>query len=69
VASQPLVVFGITGRMGQALIRALREGSQFQLHGAIASPGSRRLGQECAAEGQPTGVMISADVAAALKGG
>ena len=69
MASQPLVVFGITGRMGQALIRALREGSQFQLHGAIASPGSHRLGQECAAEGQPTGVMISADVAAALKGG
>jgi 4-hydroxy-tetrahydrodipicolinate reductase len=66
-ASHPLIVFGITGRMGQSLIRALREGSPFQLHGAIASPASKRLGQECAAEGRPTGVMISADAAAALK--
>lgn len=67
-ASHPLIVFGITGRMGQSLIRALREGSPFQLHGAIASPASKRLGQECAAEGTPTGVMITADAAAALKG-
>jgi 4-hydroxy-tetrahydrodipicolinate reductase len=66
-ASHPLIVFGITGRMGQSLIRALREGSPFQLHGAIASPASQRLGQECAAEGTPTGVMITADAAAALK--
>jgi 4-hydroxy-tetrahydrodipicolinate reductase len=69
VMAHALVVFGITGRMGQSLIRALAEGSAFQLHGALASPESLRLGQECAAEGQPTGVMISADVAAALKGG
>jgi 4-hydroxy-tetrahydrodipicolinate reductase len=67
-ATHPLIVFGITGRMGQSLIRALREGSPFHLHGAIASPASKRLGQECAAEGRPTGVMITADAAAALKG-
>jgi 4-hydroxy-tetrahydrodipicolinate reductase len=67
--SHPLIVFGITGRMGQSLIRALREGSPFQLGGAIASSASPRLGQECAAEGAPTGVMISADAAAALKPG
>ena len=66
-ASHPLIVFGITGRMGQSLIRALREGAPFQLHGAIASPASPRLGQECAAEGAPTGVMITADAAAALQ--
>jgi 4-hydroxy-tetrahydrodipicolinate reductase len=65
--SHPLIVFGITGRMGQSLVRALREGSPFELHGAIASPASKRLGQECAAEGLPTGVMITADAAAALK--
>lgn len=63
------MVFGITGRMGQSLIRALREGSQFHLHGAIASPESNRLGQECAAEGPPTGTVISADAATTLKGG
>ena len=66
-ASHPLIVFGITGRMGQSLIRALREGSPFVLRAAIASPASPRLGQECAAEGPATGVMITADAAAALK--
>jgi 4-hydroxy-tetrahydrodipicolinate reductase len=66
-ATHPLIVFGITGRMGQSLIRALREGSSFELRGAIASSASKRLGEECAAEGPPTGVMITADGAAALK--
>ena len=37
--------------MGQSLIRALREGTQFKLQGAIASAGSPRLGQEAAAMG------------------
>jgi len=67
VASHPLIVFGITGRMGQSLLQALREDAQFQLHGAIASSASTRLGQECAADGPPTGVMITADAVAALK--
>jgi 4-hydroxy-tetrahydrodipicolinate reductase len=64
VTSQPLIVFGITGRMGQSLIEALREGSSFHLKGAIASSASARLGQECAAAGAPTGVKISADAGA-----
>jgi 4-hydroxy-tetrahydrodipicolinate reductase len=64
VTSQPLIVFGITGRMGQSLIEALREGSSFHLQGAIASSASARLGQECAAAGPPTGVKISADTGA-----
>jgi 4-hydroxy-tetrahydrodipicolinate reductase len=67
VMSHPLIVFGITGRMGQSLIGALREGSPFELYGAIASSASHRLGQECAAQGPPTGVVITADAAAALK--
>jgi 4-hydroxy-tetrahydrodipicolinate reductase len=69
VISHPLIVFGITGRMGQSLIGALREGSPFALYGAIASSASQRLGQECAAQGAPTGVLITADAAAALKPG
>ena len=67
--SQPLVVFGITGRMGQALIRALREGSQFHLHCAVASCTSSRLGQDAAAEGPATGVAVVADAALALPPG
>jgi 4-hydroxy-tetrahydrodipicolinate reductase len=63
-----LTVFGITGRMGQSLIRALREGSEFQLRGATASAGSARLGEDAAADGQPTGIAIMADPAAAVQG-
>jgi 4-hydroxy-tetrahydrodipicolinate reductase len=68
VAALSLVVFGVTGRMGQCLVRAIQEGSQFRLSGAIASPGSSRLGQEAAAEGASSGVRITADCAAALEG-
>ena len=69
LSGQPhtLTVFGISGRMGQSLIRALREGSEFQLRGAIASAGSARLGLDAAADGQPTGVLITADPAATLE--
>lgn len=66
MAAQSLVVFGITGRMGQSLIRALREDSRFQLCGAVASAASSRLGEDAAAEGQPIGVKITADPQAAL---
>jgi 4-hydroxy-tetrahydrodipicolinate reductase len=73
VPPRSLTVFGITGRMGQSLIRALREAGErespkFQLRGATASAGSARLGLDAAADGQPTGVLITADADAALKG-
>jgi len=68
-----VAVFGITGRMGQALIRALRERdgasgpeSGLQLSGALASPSSSRLGEDAAGEGAATGVTITADPRAAL---
>jgi 4-hydroxy-tetrahydrodipicolinate reductase len=67
VAAQPLVVFGITGRMGQALLRAMRDDARFLLCGAVASAASSRLGLDAAAEGQPCGVTIIADPAAALR--
>ena len=63
-----LTVFGITGRMGQSLIRALREASEFQLRGATASAGSARRGLDAAADGAQTGVLITADPDTALKG-
>lgn len=67
MAALTLAVFGVTGRMGQCLVRAIQEGSQFRLSGAIASQGSSRLGQEPAAEGESSGVRITADCVAALK--
>jgi 4-hydroxy-tetrahydrodipicolinate reductase len=78
-----LALFGITGRMGQALIRALREetaagepassgpasgGPAWHLSGALASPASARLGREAALEGAATGVIVTADPRAALAG-
>jgi 4-hydroxy-tetrahydrodipicolinate reductase len=65
-----IAIFGITGRMGQTLVRALRErgpGEPLHLVGALASPRSVRLGSDAAAEGAPTGVMVTADPGAALR--
>ena len=62
-----VAVFGVTGRMGQCLIRALREpGCALQLGGALASGASRHLGQDAALEGPVTGVRITAEPRDAL---
>src|SRR5580693_4515510 len=68
-----ITVFGITGRMGQCLVRALREppsgespAERSQLSGALASAASTHLGQDAALEGPATGVRITADARAAL---
>jgi 4-hydroxy-tetrahydrodipicolinate reductase len=68
VAQPALVIFGVTGRMGQCLLRALDDGSQFRLSGALASASSSRLGQKVAAEPKSAGVLVTADCAAALEG-
>jgi 4-hydroxy-tetrahydrodipicolinate reductase len=66
-----IAIFGITGRMGQTLVRALRErGPAAQalcLVGAVASPQSVHLGSDAAAEGASTGVIVTADLRAALR--
>jgi 4-hydroxy-tetrahydrodipicolinate reductase len=54
--------------MGQSLLRALAETSRFTLSGAVASAGSRRLGQDAAGEGTPTGVLITSDSALGIRG-
>ena len=64
-----IAIFGITGRMGQTLIRALSEPSSgFRLSGAIASAGSGRLGRDAAGEGAPTGVLITSDAQVGIRG-
>jgi 4-hydroxy-tetrahydrodipicolinate reductase len=75
-----VAIFGITGRMGQTLLRALREApsgvpaapagvdrASLRLVGALASSGSKRLGTDAAAEGAATGVTVTADPAVALQ--
>jgi 4-hydroxy-tetrahydrodipicolinate reductase len=63
-----LAVFGITGRMGQALLAAMQETPNFILSGAIASVNSARVGQDAAAGGPPSGVLITADSRLGLRG-
>ena len=63
-----LAIFGITGRMGQSVLRAVRETPAFTLSGAIASPLSARLGSDAAGEGPATGVLITADSSLGVKG-
>ncbi len=64
-----LAVFGITGRMGQSLLRALREQptASLELSGALASPHSSHLGRDAAQEGAETGVRVTADAGSALE--
>jgi 4-hydroxy-tetrahydrodipicolinate reductase len=69
VASHPLIIFGSTGRMGQTLIRGLRDNPAFHLHAAIASISSSRLGLEAVLEGEPSGVKVTADIKGALIAG
>jgi 4-hydroxy-tetrahydrodipicolinate reductase len=65
---QPIAIFGITGRMGQALLSALRGSSGFQLCGAVASADSARLGRDAAADGAATGVLITSDPQLGIRG-
>ncbi len=63
-----LTVFGVTGRMGQAVLRAVRESDDFVVAGAVASAASARLGGDAVLDGPPCGTPVSADVAASLAG-
>jgi 4-hydroxy-tetrahydrodipicolinate reductase len=63
-----LAIFGITGRMGQALLQAMKETPAFTLSGAIASAHSDRLGQDAAGAGAPTGVLITSDPTLGIRG-
>ncbi|NNM62134.1 MAG: 4-hydroxy-tetrahydrodipicolinate reductase [Steroidobacteraceae bacterium] len=64
---QRLTVFGVTGRMGQSVLRALVDTPGFALAGAVASAGSVRVGRDAAFEGPESGVAVTADVDIALR--
>ncbi len=68
MATHSLAIVGITGRMGQSLLRALPEFPDLRLSGAIASPTSSRLGADAAAEGATCGVAVTADLGLGLRG-
>jgi len=63
-----VTIFGVTGRMGQSLVRALAAAPHLQLVGALASPDSPTLGRPVPGSAAGAGVLVTADVRAALRG-
>jgi 4-hydroxy-tetrahydrodipicolinate reductase len=64
-----IAIAGASGRMGQMLIEAVRAADDCRLGGALDMAGSPSLGQDAGAfSGQPTGVLITADLRQGLKG-
>jgi len=64
-----IVIFGVSGRMGRALLTAIDEAPGTVLSGATASANSRWLGKDAseAGGGAKRNVLIVADPAAALR--
>ena len=63
-----IAVAGASGRMGRMLVEAITNAPDATLAGALDRAGSPSIGQDAGAfAGQPTGVIIQSDFAAALK--
>jgi|HigsolmetaAR203D_1030402.scaffolds.fasta_scaffold00108_39 4-hydroxy-tetrahydrodipicolinate reductase len=65
-SSLRIAVFGITGRMGKALIAAIEEAANVELSGACASPSSQWIGRELAALGAKSTASVAATPAEAI---
>jgi 4-hydroxy-tetrahydrodipicolinate reductase len=67
--TQKIVITGSTGRMGRALIEVIAAAPDLRLHAALERADCPGLGQDAGAfAGVVTGVPVSADVEAALRG-
>ncbi|QDC44503.1 4-hydroxy-tetrahydrodipicolinate reductase [Methylophilus medardicus] len=64
-----VVIAGVSGRMGHALLEGVFSDNSLQLHAALDRPESAMIGRDAGEQfGKQTGVKISADVVAALQG-
>jgi len=64
-----IAVAGVSGRMGQMLIDAVRDADDCTLAGALDVAGSPAIGQDAGAlSGKPVGVTITSDLRAGLQG-
>ncbi|MFD1794700.1 4-hydroxy-tetrahydrodipicolinate reductase [Paracoccus aurantiacus] len=63
-----IVVTGVSGRMGQMLVRLIGESDKMQLVGAVERPGSDWIGRDLgeAMGGQPTGVIVTDDAVSVI---
>jgi 4-hydroxy-tetrahydrodipicolinate reductase len=68
VAPARVVIIGVSGRMGQALVRAASELPAVRITAAVASARSASLGRDAGALAgtQPLGVDVTSDLTAAL---
>jgi 4-hydroxy-tetrahydrodipicolinate reductase len=68
VAAARVVIIGVSGRMGQALVRAAGELPALRITAAVASASSSSLGRDAGllAGMQPLGVEVTSDLATAL---
>lgn len=63
-----IVIAGVTGRMGHALLESLLADDDLQLHAALDCVGSPQIGHDAGEQfGRNTGIKITSDIAAALK--
>jgi len=64
-----IVIAGSTGRMGHALLEGVFADKGLSLHAALDKPGSSEIGRDAGEQfGKVSGVKISHDLQAALKG-
>ena len=68
MAPARVVIIGVSGRMGQALVRVAGELPALRITAAVASAGSPSLGRDAGAVAglQPLGVQVTSDLTAAL---
>jgi len=64
-----VVIAGCSGRMGHALLEGVFADSELILHGALDRADSLQIGRDAGEQfGKASGVKISHDIVAALKG-
>jgi 4-hydroxy-tetrahydrodipicolinate reductase len=64
-----IVIAGATGRMGHVLLEGVFADAELQLHAALDRPESPQIGHDAGEQfGKNTGVKITSDIHAALKG-
>jgi len=70
MAARRVVIIGVSGRMGQALVRAAGELPGLRIAAAVASAGSASLGRDAGvlAGIEPLGVTVTSDLPAAIAG-
>ena len=64
-----IIVCGVGGRMGGAVVRAIHEAADFELAGAVDKPGSARIGKDAGTLSgvAELGIPITSSLSAAPK--